>query len=110
VCRFNLRSLEDENLTIEEQFTQKQILREETEAPFRKVRIFFYGSLMASAALSSFLTILSLIATLTGRRAGNLDTIYQNLAIDLAGSIKADRYFDSKILWFFFNIYLLTMT
>lgn len=68
-----------------EEFTRKQILKEETEAPFRKIRLFLYGSLGAAAGIGSILTLASLIATLTGARDGNLDEIYQNLAINVLG-------------------------
>jgi len=67
------------------QYTRKQILKEETEAPFRKIRLFFYFGLGASAALGTFITGISLAAVLSGARQGDLDELYKNLAINVLG-------------------------
>ena len=66
-------------------YTRKQILKEETEAPFRKVRYFFYLSLTAAAGLASLITGTSIIAVNSGARTGDLPELYQNLAINLIG-------------------------
>lgn len=76
---------EDENGNT---FTRKQILKEETEAPFRKVRIFFYISLLAAAGLGTIITITKLLASFTlARSVESLPDLYINLAINLGGII-----------------------
>ena len=79
----------DENYD-EKEFTQKQILKEETEAPFRKVRIFLYISLLAAAGLGSLVSITKVIALSAGAKAvssipGAADDVYLNLFVNLAG-------------------------
>jgi len=71
----------DQNETM---FTQKQILKEETEAPFRKVRIFFYISLLAAAGLGSLISITKVLALLSQSRTPDND-MYVNLGINLGG-------------------------
>ena len=66
-------------------FTRRQILKEETEAPFRKIRYFLYLSLSLSAALATLITGTSILAVNGGVREGNLPELYQNLGINLAG-------------------------
>ena len=66
-------------------FTRRQILKEETEAPFRKIRYFLYLSLTLSAALATLITGTSILAVNGGLREGNLTELYQNLGINLAG-------------------------
>jgi hypothetical protein len=70
---------------IESQFTRKQILKEETEAPFRKVRIFFYAALFAAAGLGTVITLTKLLAVFSGARKEDVDMLYQNLAVNVAG-------------------------
>ena len=65
--------------------TRKQYLKEETEAPFRKVRMFLIASLAISAGLGFLITGTSLLAVSQGIRNGDLDQLYQNLAINGAG-------------------------
>jgi hypothetical protein len=69
----------------QEGFTRRQILKEETEAPFRKVRYFLYLSLGAAAALATLITGTSILAVNGGVREGNLPELYQNLGINLLG-------------------------
>lgn len=66
-------------------FTRRQILKEETEAPFRKVRYFLYLSLALSAAPATLITGTSILAVNGGVREGNLPELYQNLGINLGG-------------------------
>ena len=75
-------SMEPEN---EDSYTRKQILKEETEAPFRKVRYFLYLSLAAAAGLATLITGTSILAVNSGARTGDLPELYQNLAINLGG-------------------------
>jgi len=65
-------------------FTQKQILKEETEAPFRKVRIFFYISLLAAAGLGSLISITKVLALLSLSRIPD-NEMYVNLGVNLGG-------------------------
>lgn len=67
------------------QYTRKQILKEETEAPFRNIRYFLYLSLTLSAALATLITGTSLLAVNSGVREGDLPELYKNLAINLGG-------------------------
>ena len=75
------------NDDVEDQlFTQKQILKEETEAPFRKVRIFFYISLLSAAGLGTVICLTKILAfTLQSRPSADLTDLYTNLGINLAG-------------------------
>ena len=73
------------NLVNEQGFTRKQVLREETEAPFRSIRIFLYTSLMASAIISLFISGTGLVAVSSGVRDGNINELAQNTAINAAG-------------------------
>jgi len=60
VNRATLRRLSRTSLLMEVEneagYTRKQLLREETEAPFRKVREFLYISLLAAATLGLFIS------------------------------------------------------
>lgn len=67
------------------QYTRKQLLKEETEAPFRNIRYFLYLSLTLSAALATLITGTSLLAVNSGVREGDLPELYKNLAINLGG-------------------------
>ena len=75
------------NDDVEDQlFTQKQILKEETEAPFRKVRIFFYISLLAAAGLGTVICLTKILAfSIQSRPSTELTDLYTNLGINLAG-------------------------
>eukprot|EP01035_Chromulina_nebulosa_P026294 gene26294-34395_t len=75
------------NDDVEDQlFTQKQILKEETEAPFRKVRIFFYISLLAAAGLGTVICLTKILAfSVQSRPSTDLTDLYTNLGINLAG-------------------------
>lgn len=67
-------------------YTQKQLLKEETEAPFRNVRIYFYFALMAAATLSGFICLTKIIALETGStQEGDLNSLLKNLAINFGG-------------------------
>ena len=68
-----------------EEFTRKQIIKEEIEAPFRKVRMFLYTALFAAAGLGSIITITKLLATLSGARTEDLQQLYTNLGVNLGG-------------------------
>ena len=68
-----------------EEFTRKQLIKEEIEAPFRKVRLFLYTALFAAAALGSIITITKLLATLSGARSEDLQQLYTNLGVNLGG-------------------------
>ena len=48
------------------QYSLQTRLREETEAPFRKARMFFYSGAAASAGLGAFVAGLRVIAALAG--------------------------------------------
>lgn len=69
------------------QFTRKQILKEETESPFRAVRYFGYISLGSAAALSSFITLTSIAAVSSGARQGDMNELINNMGINLAGLV-----------------------
>lgn len=47
-------------------YSQRARLREETEAPFRKARMFVYGGSALSATVGAFIASLRVIAALTG--------------------------------------------
>ena len=68
-----------------EEFTRKQLIKEEIEAPFRKVRLFLYTALFSAAALGSIITITKLLATLSGARSEDLQQLYTNLGVNLGG-------------------------
>lgn len=67
------------------EYTQKQLLKEETEAPFRKVRIFGYASLLAAAGIGSLISITKVVAVSVGARTEDMTEVYSNLAINLLG-------------------------
>lgn len=67
-------------------YTQKQILKEETEAPFRPIRIYAYISLLGAAGLSALIGMTKILAYYTGAQADlDINSLYTNLAINLAG-------------------------
>lgn len=68
-----------------EGYTQKQLLKEETEAPFRLVRIYFYASLLAAASLSAFICLTKILAVSSGNSSGDLTALFQNLGVNLVG-------------------------
>jgi hypothetical protein len=67
------------------EFTRKQMIKEEIEAPFRKVRMFIYTALFAAAGIGSIVTITKLAATLSGARSEDLQELYTNLGVNLGG-------------------------
>ncbi|KAJ1481413.1 hypothetical protein T484DRAFT_1807467 [Baffinella frigidus] len=67
----------------EQGYTKKQILREEIEAPFRKVRLFLVPASMASAALAAFISATRLVATLSGVKGYDFEETGKNLGLDL---------------------------
>ena len=69
----------------EEQFTQRQILKEETEAPFRQVRLFLYAALTASALIGLIVTGSKLAASASGIKNGDVADLATNFAIDAGG-------------------------
>ena len=71
----------------DEPFTQKQILKEETEAPFRQIRLFLYAGLTASAFIGLVVTGSKLIAAASGVRSGDISDLGTNFAIDAVGIV-----------------------
>jgi Low psii accumulation1 / Rep27 len=69
----------------EEEYTRKQLIKEEIEAPFRKIRFFVYTGLFAAASLGCVFTITKLLATLSGVRTADMDQLYQNLFVNVGG-------------------------
>lgn len=70
----------------EEGYTQKQILKEETEAPFRQVRLFVYAGLTAAALVGSVFTLAELAAVVSGvKRTSDMSNLQLNLGVDLGG-------------------------
>jgi hypothetical protein len=67
------------------QYSRKQILREESEAPFRPLRIFIYTSLIAAALLGLFISSTGLMAVSSGAREGDVAELLQNIGINFAG-------------------------
>jgi hypothetical protein len=65
--------------------TFKQVLKEEIEAPFRNVRIFFYFALIAAATLSAVICLTRILALQSLSTEADLTELYNNLAINLAG-------------------------
>jgi hypothetical protein len=66
--------------------TQNQRLREETEAPFAKLRLFAWPVLFAGAGLGTFIASTTLIAEAIGSREA-IDGSALNLGIDIAAVI-----------------------
>lgn len=67
--------------------TRKKLLAESI-APWRTIRLFFYGSLGSGAALGGFITLTGVLAALSGARDDvDLNTEYLNLAIDFGAVI-----------------------
>jgi hypothetical protein len=70
-------------------FTVKQRLREEVESPFRKVRLLFFGSSVASASIALYFSMLSTIKAYRGGYADAppLEEALTNDAINVGGVI-----------------------
>eukprot|EP01041_Mallomonas_annulata_P012821 gene12821-27034_t len=66
-------------------YTTKQVLKEETEAPFRKVRLFLYFALIGAAGIGSVIGITKLLAVMAGARSEDMQTLLTNLGINLGG-------------------------
>lgn len=86
----NLRlysAVDDDQETNIEGFTQKQLLKEETEAPFRTVRIYVYIALLSAAGLGSLIGLTKLLAITSSGRSGyeDMNELYTNLAVNLGG-------------------------
>lgn len=71
----------------DEQFTQKQILKEETEAPFRQVRLFLYAGLTASAVIGAVFTGSKLAAYAAGIRNDEISDLLINMGTNIGGII-----------------------
>eukprot|EP01038_Epipyxis_sp_PR26KG_P004355 gene4355-6162_t len=81
-----MSSDDDNNELQSNSYTQKQILKEETEAPFRKIRIFIYISLLGAAGIGTVISLTKLLAaTLSPRGTDDMFEIYSNLAINILG-------------------------
>mmetsp|Transcript_39226 Transcript_39226/g.50698 ORF Transcript_39226/g.50698 Transcript_39226/m.50698 type:complete len:329 (+) Transcript_39226:125-1111(+) len=66
------------------EFIKKIRLREETEYPFRKIRMFLFGSSIASATVGLFISSTRLLAKATGIQGPQETTeLLQNIGIDL---------------------------
>jgi len=80
-------ALDDDQGTSIEGFTQKQLLKEETEAPFRTVRIYVYIALLSAAGLGSLVGLTKLIAIGASGRSEyeDMNDLYTNLAVNLGG-------------------------
>ena len=65
-------------------YTRKQLLKEETEAPFRSLRKFIYSGLLASAGLGLFITIIKLVIPNSNDNSNELLT---NLGVNGIGAI-----------------------
>jgi hypothetical protein len=68
-------------------YTRKQILREEIEAPFRKVRLFLVPASFASAALAAFISATRLVATMSGVKGYDFNDTANNLGLDIVAMI-----------------------
>jgi hypothetical protein len=64
-----------------EGYTRKQIIKEEIEAPFRKIRFFLYFSLIGAASIGTVITLTMLLAG----RSADMNQLYTNLAINVGG-------------------------
>lgn len=69
------------------EFSQDLMLREEAEAPFRKVRFFFYASLGAGALVSLLVSATRIAAALSGINEDLLQESSINAAVDAAGLV-----------------------
>ena len=69
--------------TNQDGYSKKQILKEETEAPFRSLRKFIYFSLLAGAGLGTAITIIKLLVPSAN---DNYNELLQNLAINGGGA------------------------
>lgn len=70
-------------------YTVKQRLREEVESPFRKVRLAFFGSSAASAAIALYFSLLTALKASMGGFADvpPLDEALQSVGINVAGVV-----------------------
>jgi hypothetical protein len=66
-------------------YTRKQVIKEEIEAPFRKIRFFIYFSLFAAAGLGTLVTLSMLLGTTFGGKQADMNQLYTNLAINVGG-------------------------
>lgn len=79
-------SVDEDGSQGSELYTQRQLLKEETEAPFRNVRLYFYFALLAAAGLSSFICFTQLLAFYTGANTStDVDALYRNLGVNFIG-------------------------
>lgn len=69
------------------EFSQELMLREEAEAPFRKVRFFLYASLGAGAVVSLLVSVTRIAAALSGINEDLLQESSINAAVDTAGLV-----------------------
>lgn len=68
-------------------YTVKQILREETEAPFRKIRLFLYFSIISAAGIGTLVSGTKLIAILADARDGDIKNLLSDIGINVGGII-----------------------
>eukprot|EP00187_Rhodella_violacea_P019163 CAMPEP_0184723246 /NCGR_PEP_ID=MMETSP0314-20130426/24610_1 /TAXON_ID=38298 /ORGANISM="Rhodella maculata, Strain CCMP 736" /LENGTH=104 /DNA_ID=CAMNT_0027188015 /DNA_START=57 /DNA_END=367 /DNA_ORIENTATION=+ len=79
-------------------YTMRTRLREETEAPFRKVRLFIFGASAVSASLGAFISFSRLLAGLSHvPTAAPLSESLGNLAVN-AGVIALAAFLISRDL------------
>lgn len=74
--------IDDDSSAVEPKYSQRQLLKEETEAPFRKIRIFGYFSIISGAGIGTLVSLTSLIASLS--RGRDISEITNNLLINTA--------------------------
>jgi hypothetical protein len=77
----------DNNKNENIEYSRDIVLREEAEAPFRKIRFFLYGSLGAAAATSFLISTTRIIAGLNGINVDLLNESLINSTVDLIGMI-----------------------
>lgn len=69
------------------EYSREILLREEAEAPFRKVRFFFYTSLGIGALVSLFVSATRVAAALSGINVDLLEESAVNAAVDTIGLV-----------------------
>lgn len=74
----------DEDI-VENTYTTKQILKEETEAPFRKIRLFIYFSLLGAASIGVLISGIKLLVANSGGSSVDFNSLLSNFAINAAG-------------------------
>lgn len=82
-----LNSNDDSSDINSKSYTVKQILREETEAPFRKIRLFIYFSLFSAAGIGSLVSGTKLLAIVSGAREGDIQSLLSDIGINFGGII-----------------------